>query len=282
VPRVAEPARWGSRRRLLDRLDALHLARPAVRAYELALAARSAVSPREAPLATDVPLPPTRLRVQVGPLHADPDFFLRSGEDDAGLIRVLLEKHGSTVEGLGAVLDFGCGCGRVLRHWSSLPGTRVYGCDINPKMVEWCKRNLRFAEVALTNLSPPLPYESESLGLVYAFSVFTHLSEGLQHAWIDECFRVLEPGAYLLLSTLGEHYVSLDRLTESERRSFSDGNLVVLYEGSPGTSLCSAYHPLEYVSARLAPEYEHVDSLPAADDGHHDVHLFRKPRPDGD
>ena len=274
---MAEPARWGSRRKLLDRLDALHLARPTVRLYELGLAARSAVSGKRPQRTDGVPLPPTTLRVQIGPLHADAEFFIRSGDDDAGLVRRLLSEGGSSVEELNAILDFGCGCGRVLRHWSALPETRIDGCDINPKMVEWCERNLSFAEVVRNDLAPPLPYPDASFGLVYAFSVFTHLSEDLQHAWIDECFRVLEPSGYLLFSTLGEYYVALDRLTESERRSFTDGNLVVLYQGSPGTSLCSAYHPTKYVRERLAPDFELVDSLPAADDGRHDIHLFRKP-----
>src|ERR1700730_18144867 len=39
VPRVSEPARWGLRRNLLDLMDKVHLARPAVQAYELSLAA---------------------------------------------------------------------------------------------------------------------------------------------------------------------------------------------------------------------------------------------------
>ena len=85
VPRVTEPARWGFRRQLLDQLDRLHLARPTVRLYELALATKSDL--RRSPSAEDgLPLPPARLRVQVGPLHADPDFFLESGRQQAKLI----------------------------------------------------------------------------------------------------------------------------------------------------------------------------------------------------
>src|SRR3989442_108655 len=94
VPRVSEPARWGARRRLLDALDTLHLARPMVRLYELALASSSVISGRRARTsADDVPLPPARLRVQIGPLHADADFFLRSGRGDAELVQRLLAEH---------------------------------------------------------------------------------------------------------------------------------------------------------------------------------------------
>ena len=277
VPRVHEPATWGRRRSILDALDRLRLARPAVRAYELALAASSAITGRQTRDAGGLPLPPARLRAQIGPSHADANVFLRSGRHHAELIRDLLAEDGSAVEELEALLDWGCGCGRVLRHWADLPHTRVVGCDINPKMVDWCSANLNFAEVSVTDLAPPLPYPDSTFDLAYAFSVFTHLNEDLQHAWMRECFRVLKPEGYLLVSTLGEYYAGLDRLTESERRSFADGSLVVLYDGSPGTSLCSAYHPPDYVHGTLAADFDLVSFRPAATDGRHDIHFLRKP-----
>jgi SAM-dependent methyltransferase len=261
---------------LLDALAKVHLARPAVRVYELLLAARST---DDLDSADGLPLPPARLRTQIGPLHADAAFFLGSGRRHAELIRDLLRENGTPIESLDAILDWGCGCGRVLRHWADVDGPRVQGCDIDPRMVEWCRGNLPFAEVAVTELAPPLPYADSSFGLVYAFSVFTHLPEELQHAWIGECFRVLAPDGYLLLSTLGEYYASLDRLTEDEQRTFSQGDVVVLYERSAGTSLCSAYHPPEYVHRNLAADFELVAFRPAGDDGRHDIHLLRKPAP---
>jgi SAM-dependent methyltransferase len=278
---MAEPARWGVRRTALDVFDKLHLARPAVRAYELALAARSKLESPELEVADGLPLPPARLRAQVGPSHADATFFFRSGREHAELIRDLLRDAGTAVEDVDAILDWGCGCGRVLRHWAALPSTHVHGCDIDRRMVKWCARHLSFADVATTGISPPLPYGSATFGLVYAFSVFTHLTEGLQRAWIAECGRVLKPEGYLLISTLGEHYASLDRLTESELESFRNGNVVVLYERSAGTSLCSAYHPPQYVRDKLGAGFDYVSFRPAADAGRHDIHLFRKPAANG-
>ena len=278
VPPVTEPATWGLRRSLLDLTDKLHLAKPAVRLYELALAAKAEVAAGGRTHAADgLPVPPARLRAQIGPLHADAAFFLQSGERQAGLVRELLRQDGSAIDELEAILDWGCGCGRILRHWSGLQRTRVFGCDIDPRMVEWCAKHLRFADVTVNELTPPLPYDGSSFELVYAFSVFTHLSEELQHAWMRECSRVLRPGGYLLMSTLGEYYVARKRLTKSERESFSNGSVVVLYEQAPGTSLCSAYHPPDYVHGTLAAGFDLVSFRPAADDGRHDIHLLRKP-----
>jgi SAM-dependent methyltransferase len=266
------------RRRALDALERVHLARPAVRIYELALAGASGLRADRKEAPDGLPLPPARLRAQIGPRHADADFFLQSGREQAEIVRTLVGENGVALESFDGILDWGCGCGRILRNWSDLgPRTRVAGCDINPKMVEWCARNLRFAEVTVNELSPPLPYPDSSFDLVYAFSVMTHLDEELQLAWSRECFRVLKPRGYFLFSTMGEHYLSLGRLNEAERRDFERGNVVVLFEQAPGTSLCSAYHPPQHVREQLAAQFEFVSFRPAIDFGRHDIHLFRKP-----
>jgi SAM-dependent methyltransferase len=272
---MTEPARWGRRRTALDWLDKAGLARPTVRLYELALAARSrAAGPQ---VEDGLPLPPARLRARSGPRHADADFFLRSGRRHAELIRDFLREQGSEPEELRALLDFGCGCGRVLRQWSRLARTRRCGCDVNATAVVWCAENLPFVEASVTSPSPPLPYTDETFDLVYAFSVFTHLTEDAQHAWIRELARTLRPGGYLLISTLGEHYLSLGRLTDQELESFREGQLVVLYGRSSGSSLCSAYHPPAYVRTALKGDLDVVGFRPAADDGRHDLYLLQKP-----
>jgi SAM-dependent methyltransferase len=261
---------------VLDAFDRVRLARPAVRLYELALAARSDLTRRSPADADGLPLPPARLRTSVGPLHADTAFFLASGRHNAELLDELLREEGTSLQECGALLDWGCGCGRVLRHWSHLQDVEISGCDIDSTMVAWCRENLPFANVRLNELDPPLPYDG-GFGLVYAFSVMTHLSEDLQRSWVRDVHRVLRPGGHFVFSTLGEYYAARNRLTPVERASFERGELVVLYERSAGTSLCSAYHPEEYVRSELAEGFEHVAFRAAADDGRHDIHVLRKP-----
>ena len=128
----------------------------------------------------------------------------------------------------------------------------------------------------MNELEPPLPYGDDSFGLAYLFSVFTHLPEPLQHAWVREFRRVLRPGGYLLFSTLGDYYAGLDRLTPEERRRFDDGHLVVLFEDHAGESFCSAYHPRRYVEETLADGFDHVAFRPGTDAENHDMHLLRK------
>jgi SAM-dependent methyltransferase len=157
------------------------------------------------------------------------------------------------------ILDFGCGCGRVLRHFAD-SGVEVHGTDLNPKLVAWCRRRLRFATFASNGLCPPLAYDDGRFGLVYALSVFTHLPETLQDAWMQELRRVLRPGGHLLLTTHGEHY--LEELTEDERRRFQAGALVLRRDDRPGSNVCGAYHPESYVRERLARGFSVVEFVP--------------------
>jgi SAM-dependent methyltransferase len=173
------------------------------------------------------------------------------------------------------VLDFGCGCGRVTRYWESFPGA-VAGSDVNARAIDWCRENLGFAAFERNALAPPLAFEAASFDLVYALSVFTHLTADLQLAWRDEMLRVLRPGGVLLLTTHGRSYVP--RLDDGERARFERGELVVRWGDVPGTNLCSAYHPEPYLRDTFAAGFELVELEPEGALGNptQDLVLLRK------
>jgi SAM-dependent methyltransferase len=137
---------------------------------------------------------------------------------------------------------------------------------------------LPFANFQVNGLAPPLAYEDAEFSLVYAFSVFTHLTENLQIAWMKELRRVLRPGGHLLISTHGEPYIR--RLNDRERERFERGEVVVKNNvNSPGSNTCSAYHPPEYVRSRLASDFEVVDFLAEGARGNpvQDLYILRRP-----
>lgn len=102
------------------------------------------------------------------------------------------------------MLDFGCGCGRFIRHFRALSDVvEIHGTDIDPEMIEWNRRNLPFANFTAGPHEPPLPYEDTSFDLVINHSVFTHLDERYQDLWLEELRRVTAPGAVLLLTVEG-------------------------------------------------------------------------------
>jgi 8-oxo-dGTP diphosphatase len=68
---------------------------------------------------------------------------------------------------------------------------------------------------------PPLPYAESSFDLVYGVSVFTHLSEEHQRAWLPELRRILKPGGLLLLSFHSKNvWQPLDDASAVERDGF--------------------------------------------------------------
>jgi len=260
--------------RALNLLGRLGLLRAAYRSYEALGALRA--TRRPAPPADDgLPVPPPRLIVRVAGT-ADVGWFLESGRLAAESIAESLARHGRRVEEVGALLDFGCGCGRVIRRWAGLGATSIHGTDANERAVAWCRANLPFARFESNGLAPPLPYANESFDLVYALSVFTHLPEDLQLTWISELERLLRPGGLLLLTTHGERY--RERLDSQERDAFDAGRVVVRWAEGAGSNLCSAFHPPEYVKERLAGRLAVVEFVPEGARGnpHQDLYLLRR------
>lgn len=218
-----------------------------------------------------LPVPPRDLRFLVSgdPDHAVADF-LAMGRLCAQRIEETLARNGVDMHTLEAILDFGCGCGRTLRHFAGLNGTRLYGTDYNPVLIKWCRPNLAFAEFGLNRLEPPLVYGDREYDLVYAFSVFTHLPERLQYLWMQELSRVLKPGGHLALSTMPERMLP----DEEARHKFDAGELVVLHAADAGTNVCTAFHPKEFMEDRLAPGFEVLEFIP--DGVGQDFWLLRK------
>jgi SAM-dependent methyltransferase len=222
------------------------------------------------------PIPPADLIYLVAG-HRSAKTFLEGGRLACNAIREILRKNQLDVEEFASVLDFGCGVGRIIRHWTNTRGPAWHGTDYNPQLIEWCKDHLKYAEFRINTLSAQLPYASESFDFIYSFSVFTHLDETLQHSWLNELLRVLKPGGYIYLTTHGEHYLSM--LTTEERAQFESGKLVVREQDESGSNACAAFHPLSYIRDTLARDLIVVDFVPCGSSGHsmQDVHLLKKP-----
>ena len=240
------------KRRLLRLLDRLGLIGPAFRSWEWSQAMLAGGRPTTDP-DDALPVPPPRLIVRVAGT-ADVGWFIESGRLGAASVRGALQRQGVELEDLDTMLDFGCGCGRVTRNWVGLTSVHVSGTDLNGPAVDWCRRYLPFARFEENGLEPPLVFGDDSFDLVYALSVFTHLTADLQVAWRDELRRVIRPGGFLLVTTHGTSY--LPRLEREERERFERGELVVRWADVAGTNLCSAYHPEAYLRGPFADGFE--------------------------
>lgn len=222
-----------------------------------------------------LPIPPARLLMTVAGSPEIP-VFLDGGQLAAASILDILQRNEIRIGDLEAILDFGCGCGRVLRFWKELAGVEVHGTDYNTELAAWCERHLPFVRIGTNRLAPPTSYPAARFDLIYALSVFTHLPETAQMAWMSEFHRILRPGGLLLLSLHGAHYIG--RLNDQERGQFLAGELVARYDYSAGTNLCSVFHPESYVRTHLTQGFAVVDFIPEGARGNprQDAWLFRR------
>jgi SAM-dependent methyltransferase len=101
-------------------------------------------------------------------------------------------------------LDFGSGAGRTLRHFSAEADTaEFWGCDIDEPSIRWIQENLCPPFHAWRSAhNPPLGLEHGSFDLIYAVSVFTHLTDN-SSAWLLELHRMLKPDGLFIATFMG-------------------------------------------------------------------------------
>jgi SAM-dependent methyltransferase len=224
-------------------------------------------------IAHGLPLPPARLR-QLACNTSDPVAFLHGGAGIANLIVELAIEAGADPAAPPPVLEFGCGCGRILRHFAGGEAADLHAVDVNSEQVDWCRRSLPFVAARAVDAEPPLPYPDGRFGLVYGLSVLTHMPVAAQRRWVGELARVLEPGGLLFVSLHGEWHA--DRfLRGADRARFAGGEPVVLYESLAGTNGCFAFHPREFVEDDLLGDFRVERFLPHEERVGQDVYLAR-------
>lgn len=148
------------------------------------------------------PVPPPELRdvVSSGGLVG----FLDAGFASFLALQRVLGARGVSFERAGRVLDFGCGCGRLLRLLRPYAAsTELYGCDIDETAIAWCRKELDWVTTRVSRTTPPLPYDDDTFDVVYSISVFSHLEERNHLEWIAELARVSKPRGLVVLTTHG-------------------------------------------------------------------------------
>jgi SAM-dependent methyltransferase len=170
------------------------------------------------------------------------------------LVQTLLEQPGLPAR-YARILDVGCGTGgnlEFLTRW----GNGV-GVDLSPLPLEFARRRHLSCLSQASGLA--LPYAEGVFDLVTAFDV-------LYHRWITddtralgECFRVLRPGGWLLItdSALPALWSQHDEIYCARQRYTLDNIRSKLHQA--GLTL----HKLSYTNALLLPVAFVVRSGPA-------------------
>jgi SAM-dependent methyltransferase len=206
------------------------------------------------------------------------------GASDALRIARLAQAYG--VDPAGAVLDWGVGHGRVLRHMPLAGMTgRLHGVDIDPDNIAWAGEHLKTLDMRVGPLMPPSPYADDSFDLVYGISVMTHLTRHVQEAWLAEIARILKPGGVALLTFSGDTAVAFQSYSLT-----ADWLAVYLETGAgpdlPDNSLVGviddpSYYKNVYLTADRAAElcgrFLEVAGVHPCMFGYQDLMALRKP-----
>jgi ubiquinone/menaquinone biosynthesis C-methylase UbiE len=148
-------------------------------------------------------IPERALRVRVHGLDDESEeIFLEIGRTVTTDVVTGLRSVGVDARALHRILDFGCGPGRMLRWLVNETPATLYGSDIDPEAIAWCREYLPFASCEVNGELPPLPYADGHFDLVVAIAVFQHFAEDQHLLWLDEMHRIVRQGGWVMVSVV--------------------------------------------------------------------------------
>jgi len=176
------------------------------------------------------------------------------------------------------ILEWGCGPARIIRHLPNLLdiSCEIFGTDYNHQTIDWCQKNIPKVHFTKNNLQPTLDYENNFFDIIYATSVFTHLSEEMHYAWFKELKRISKENGIIFLTTHGDNCKSL--LTSEEVNRFEEGNVVIRGNVKEGHRTFAAYQPPQFMR-KLFPEVEILEHVTREPEGNYipqDIWIVRK------
>jgi SAM-dependent methyltransferase len=136
------------------------------------------------------------------------DQTLGEGFKAYRLFKKCYETHVGPIESCCAVLDFGCGWGRTIRFFSKdVEPEKLLGVDLDAQAIRICRETNRWCKFTSIEPHPPTPLTPESFGLIYLYSVFSHLPEEMHWMLLKEFHRLLVPGGMLIATTWARDYI---------------------------------------------------------------------------
>ncbi len=189
----------------------------------------------------------------------DYENYFNGGLQSAEIAMSLLK---DVVKPGARILEWGCGPGRIVRRLEVLlreSGASLFASDYNSTSIQWCTSAIPAVTFALNGLRPPLPFDAEFFDALYSSSVFTHLSEEMHYAWLQENARVLKRGGLLIFTTAGDRFTP--KLLADELREYEAGNLVVRSSGKEGARTYGAFQSPAFVTQKLLPSCASLELL---------------------
>lgn len=118
------------------------------------------------------------------------------------------------------VLDYGCGYGRIARMmYAYVDEKNLWGVDPWDRSIEICHEDGMGSNFVQSDYLPgSLPVGDRSFDLIYAFSVFTHLSERATLSALRVLRDYIKPNGVLLITIRPEEYWQFDPDTTPQQK----------------------------------------------------------------
>jgi SAM-dependent methyltransferase len=103
--------------------------------------------------------------------------------------------------------------------------------------------------------------EDKSVDLIFASSVFTHLSPETEDRALRELLRLIRPAGSLLLTFRGKNYES--RLSAKQLEILHRKGVLVRNPRADGENECDAYHTRDYIREKFGSLFDrmvHIES----------------------
>lgn len=226
-----------------------------------------------------------------GPLATELNYWIGGATTFWQLDQLTQKYAGAGIRKIGRVVDWGVGCGRVLRQFWEMGGgapparaADLIGLDIDPVNVQWCKDNIGdYGAFDLLHTDRGFDIESASVDMIFGISVMTHLSEANQAFWLAEINRILKPGGLAILTTHGEAYfLRFPRTIQMpflEQFGFFDGMPDDAIGKEMNEYYRATYQSTAYTRKNWSRDFEILDIIPGTNAFVQDYVILRKPRP---
>lgn len=209
----------------------------------------------------------------------DAEEFLKVGRRCATELAEASALAGVPMLSANRVLDWGCGPCRTLR-WllaDAAPG-KYYGCDVDGRAIDWCRKHVKNAAFETTNAQPPLPYADNFFDVIYGVSVVTHLNADFQDVWLRELRRIVRPGGLVMLSVMG--YGIGSNLPEPQRSQFLEKGFLFarsgVWTGIHAEWYADAYQSEAQVREAFGKHFTVIAYNPAGMNGHQDLVVMQR------
>ena len=136
------------------------------------------------------------------------DSTLREGFVAYRIFKNCYERHVGPFRSCEAVLDFGCGWGRIIRFFlKDIEPESLFGIDHSEEVIHICHQTNKWCKFVMIEPSPPTAFPEQSFDLIYLYSVFSHLPEEMHWAWLKEFHRLLRPDGMLIATTFPRDFI---------------------------------------------------------------------------